>query len=496
MIMKYKYYILEKYNNLSPSVRASFWFLFSNIFQKSIMVIFTPLFTRIMTVEEYSKYALFQSWVTIFTVFATLNISNYATAKALVEFKEDRDKFISSAEFLTAILTIFIFGIYLLIRFVFGWLDEFPLWIIILLFADILGVAFFAFWSQMERFNLKYRALAIVSILMGIFSPVIAFICIALSDSFELYKGWARIIGLAVTDIFVGVFIFYLSYKKSKVLLYTKYWKFCFSYCIPLIPHFLAMAFLQKIGQLFVERYCGSDMSGIYALANTLAMLMMVVNDAFTKTLVPWTYQKLSEKKYEEVNKPVILALVLIAVINVAMALVTPEIVCIFADKAYAQAIYAVPPLVAVCYFGFLYNTFANIEYYFKETKLVSYASITAGFVILLFNFILVPKFGFLAAAYSSLLSYIVYALMHYCFMRKTLKKHLNGIQVYDNRLIFKMSMVFTAIILCIPLLYRFSIIRYLTIAVVLGVIVLFRKRVFNLICVMFSGSPAMKSQI
>ena len=135
-----------------------------------------------MTVEEYSKYALFQSWVTIFTVFATLNISNYATAKALVEFKEDRDKFISSAEFLTAILTIFIFGIYLLIRFVFGWLDEFPLWIIILLFADILGVAFFAFWSQMERFNLKYRALAIVSILMGIFSPVIAFICIALSD--------------------------------------------------------------------------------------------------------------------------------------------------------------------------------------------------------------------------------------------------------------------------------------------------------------------------
>ena len=145
MIMKYKYYILEKYNNLSPSVRASFWFLFSNIFQKSIMVIFTPLFTRIMTVEEYSKYALFQSWVTIFTVFATLNISNYATAKALVEFKEDRDKFISSAEFLTAILTIFIFGIYLLIRFVFGWLDEFPLWIIILLFADILGVAFFAF---------------------------------------------------------------------------------------------------------------------------------------------------------------------------------------------------------------------------------------------------------------------------------------------------------------------------------------------------------------
>lgn len=484
--MKNKYYILKKYNNLSPSIRASFWFLFANIFQKSVMVIFTPIFTRIMTVEEYSKYAVFQSWETIFTVFATLSISNYATAKALVEFKDDKDKFISSAEFLTTVLTVCILGIYIIIYFVYGGISAFPLWIMILLFFDILGVAFFSFWSQMERFNLRYKALAIVSILMGVLSPALALICIALSESFGLYKGWARIIGLVTTNSLVGVFVYYLSYKKSKVLFCTKYWKFCFSYCIPLIPHFLAMAFLQRIGQLFVDRYCGSNMSGIYALANTLAMLMMVVNDAFTKTLVPWTYQKLSEKKYKDVNQPVIFALMIIAFIDLAMAFVAPEIVSIFANKTYAQAIYAVPPLVAVCYFGFLYNTFANIEYYFKETKLVSFASIIAGIVILFFNYIFVPKFGFLAAAYSSLLSYIVYALMHYCFMKKTLKKHLNGIQVYNNTLIFKISIIFIIIVLCVPLLYHFLFIRYLILIVGLVIIIVCRVKIFNLIHGMF----------
>lgn len=484
--MKPRNKILEKYKSLPQSARASLWFLFANIFQKSIMVICTPLFTRLLTAEEFSKYAVFQSWETILTVFATLNISNYATAKALVEFKDDRDTFVSSAEHLTIILTAVVFGVFCSIKIIFKDIGNFPLWILVLLFADILSVALFAFWSQMERFNQKYRALAGVSILMGICSPGIALLMIAFSDSLGLYKGWARILGLVITNGIAGIVIFYLSYKRSRVLFSAKYWKFCLSYCIPLIPHFLAMAFLQRIGQLFVDHYCGSEMSGIYALANSLAMLMMVVNDAFTKTLVPWTYQKLAAKDYVHINKPVILALAIIAIVDLAMALAAPELVAIFADKSYSQAIYAVPPLVAVCFFGFLYNTFSNIEYYFNETKLVSLASIAAGIVILIANFLLVPSLGFIASAYAALISYIVYAFMHYLFMRKTLNKHLNGISVYNHSLILKMAVVFVGLILLMPILYKFTFIRYTVIVLMAAVVILRYKKIMNSILGIF----------
>jgi O-antigen/teichoic acid export membrane protein len=253
-----------------------------------------------------------------------------------------------------------------------------------------------------------------------------------------------------------------------------------------LIPHFLSTAFLQKIGQLFVDEYCGSDMSGIYALANSLAMLMMVVNDALTKTLVPWTYEKLSEKRYKDINKPIVLSLALIAVIDIAMALVAPELVAIFADSNYAKAVYAIPPLVAVCFFGFLYNTFANIEYYYKETKMVSMASVIAGVVIIMANMLLVPKFGFIAAAYSSLISYIVYAIMHYLFMRRTLKKHLDGLDVYNNKLIFKMAIAFIAIILLVNVLYQFTIIRYTVIVFSLVMVVVKRKYLLGMVNSLF----------
>lgn len=484
--MSFRKKIMDKYNAIPVSARASLWFLFANIFQKAIMVVFTPLFTRILTTEEFSRYAVFQSWETILTVFATLNISNYATSKGLVEYKDDRNVFISSAQSLTVTLTIFTFGIFILIRPVFTELSEFPLWMMALLFFDVISVAFFAFWSQLERFNQKYKMLTFVSVAMGMASPISAFLLIIFADEINMYKGWARILGLVISNGLVALLIFVISCNRSKVFFTTKYWKFCIVYCIPLIPHFLSTAFLQKIGQLFVDEYCGSDMSGIYALANSLAMLMMVVNDALTKTLVPWTYEKLSDKKYKDINKPIVLSLALIAVIDIAMALAAPELVAIFADSTYAKAVYAIPPLVAVCFFGFLYNTFANIEYYYKETKMVSMASAIAGVVIVAANMLLVPRFGFIAAAYSSLISYVVYSIMHYLFMRITLKKHLDGLEVYNNKLIFRMAVGFVSVILFVNVLYQFTILRYAVIMLSAIIVIIKRKYVINVISNLF----------
>lgn len=467
-----------KNESIPSTAKASMWFLFANIFQKAAMVIFTPVFTRILTTEEYSKYAVFQSWETILSVFATLGIYNYATAKALIEYKDDRDRYISSAQGLTLVLSLFVFGIYCVIRYIFGGLNELPLWIIALMFIDIVAVAFFSFWSQMERFNQRYKMLAIVSTMMGILSPCIAFMLIHYSKSIGIYRGWSRIIGLSVVDGVVGIFLFFFCLRKSMCLFSAKYWKFSIFYCVPLIPHFLATALLQKIGQLFVDKHCGAATAGVYSLGNTLAMLMMIVNDAMTKTLVPWTYQKMSKEKYDAIHKPINFALILIAMVDVIMALLAPEILMVFATSSYTEAKYIVPPLVAVCFFGFLYNIYANIEYYFKETKFVSLASICAGTIIVFLDYILVPQYGLYAAAYVTLISYIIYALMHYLLHKKTLKKHLDGISVYNNRFILLIAAGFLIIIMVIPMLYEITLARYGIIIFVGSILWINRRKV------------------
>ncbi len=460
--------LVKKYQKLNLQAKASLWFLFANVFQKVVMMIFTPVFTRVMSTEEFSKYAVFQSWEAIFTVFATLNISSYATAKALVDIKDDKDGFVFSAELLTIILTCIIFVFYLIVHFVYGSLDDLPFPVMVSLFFDIIFVAIFNFWSQLERYYLRYRALVVVSLFIGVFSPVIAFLLIKYSDKLGLYKGWARIVSIVLLNGMVAVYLLVISAKKSKFKIRIDYWKYCIVYCIPLIPHFLAAAFLQKASQLFVDHYSGGVASGIFSLANSLALMMMVFNDALTKTLVPWTYKKLAEKKYKEINNPIILSLAVIGILDLLMCLVAPEVVNIFADEAYKDAIYAIPPLVGVCFFGFIYNAYTNVEYYYQETRYVSFASIIAGISIVILEVILVPKFGYMAASYSTLVSYCIYAFMHYIFMRKTVRKHISGQCIYNNKTILKLTVVFIAGILIMPILYRFNCIRYITFIIVI----------------------------
>ena len=163
------------------------------------MVVFTPVFTRIMTTEEFAQYAVFQSWETIFTVFVTLNISSYATAKALVEFKDKQDDFISSAEFLTILLVLFFLGIFLIVKSFIGEINAFPTWVSILLFVDMASVAFFSFWSQSERFNQRYKALTLVSIATGMLSPIIAFffgIHVCIRQMLQIRHGASRLVAI------------------------------------------------------------------------------------------------------------------------------------------------------------------------------------------------------------------------------------------------------------------------------------------------------------
>ena len=67
--------IITKYKNLPEAVKASLWFTICSILQKGISFITVPIFTRMLSTEEYGVISLFGAWQNIITIFATLNLS-------------------------------------------------------------------------------------------------------------------------------------------------------------------------------------------------------------------------------------------------------------------------------------------------------------------------------------------------------------------------------------------------------------------------------------
>ena len=108
--------VMEEYRAMSPVVKAGLWFTICNFLQKGISFITIPIFTRIMSTEEYGLYSIYSSWYSILVIFATLHLSYYVFNKGLVKFEDDRENFVVSIQSLSAAITVVFFIAYYIFR--------------------------------------------------------------------------------------------------------------------------------------------------------------------------------------------------------------------------------------------------------------------------------------------------------------------------------------------------------------------------------------------
>ncbi len=470
--------MLEKYKKLSVVAKASLWAFFANIIQKGLTILVIPIFTRILTPNEFAQYTLYQSWHDIFIIFISLNVFNYAIYSGMKEFKDDQDGFIATTQSLITGLCVLCFIVYCIVQFFFGDIINFPLYIICIMFLDILFLSVFNIWTAKERYIFQYRLMTFLSILIGLAGPLLGLFAI-----FCVSREYGRIYGVAITNVIIGLGIYIYNYHKSKNKFDKRYIKFIFAYCIPLIPHFLATNVLTKFDRIMIGDMCNVAKAGIYGLAYSLSSLMLIVNDAILKSLVPWTYQTIKEgKNLNKLKKNVNYLVLLVAAVNIILILFAPEAIKIFATSDYYEAIYIIPPVSASVYYMFLFNLYANIEYYYSETKHVASASILAAITNVVLNYIFIKKFGYLAAGYTTLVSYILYSFGHYVLMKKVCKKHANSYDYYDNKKIFVISLIFTIISILIIPIYQNMWLRYSFIFLILVLLLLNYKKIMSLI--------------
>ena len=87
---------VNKYKHLPLVVKAALWYMICNFFQKGISTLTTPIFTRLMSTEQYGEFTLFTSWQSILLVIVSLKLSGGVYQQGLVKFEESKDRFTSS----------------------------------------------------------------------------------------------------------------------------------------------------------------------------------------------------------------------------------------------------------------------------------------------------------------------------------------------------------------------------------------------------------------
>ena len=66
--------IKNKYLGMSKPVKAAFWFTVCSFLQRGISMIATPIFTRLLSTENYGLYSTYLSWETVLMMLVTLSL--------------------------------------------------------------------------------------------------------------------------------------------------------------------------------------------------------------------------------------------------------------------------------------------------------------------------------------------------------------------------------------------------------------------------------------
>ena len=466
--------VFQKYRTMSVQVRASFWFLICSFLQKGISSLTTPIFTRLLTTDEYGQYNAFNSWLSIITIFVTLNLFYGVYTQGLVKFEDERKVYSSSLQGLTLTLCLAWTGIYLLFR---GfWNSRFSLTTVQMLamLVMIWATAVFNFWAAEQRVTYSYRRLVLLTLLVSAAKPAVGIFFVLHADD----KVTARILGLALVEIVAYTGLFFVQMARGRVFYSAKIWRYALMFNLPLIPHYLSQTVLSSADRIMIRDMAGGSQTGIYSLAYQLSLIMTLFNTALSQTLSPWIYQKIKADRAGEVSQVAFLALGLIAGANLLLMLLAPEAVAVFAPAAYYDAIYVIPPVSMSVFFMFSYDLFAKFEFYFEKTFFIMAASVSGALLNIITNYIFIQRYGYYAAGYTTLFCYLVYAAGHYLMMNRVCDEYLHGERPFPARAYWLMAAAFTVCGFLLLFTYRSRILRYGMLLVAAVLLFVFRRRV------------------
>ena len=165
--------LLRSYKQMSVQVKAAIWFTLCSVLQKGISFITVPIFTRLLTSEEYGIYSLYISWLQILTIITSLYLYQGVFNNGMTKFDDDRDAYISSMQGLTLTITAAVFAVYLVGQKMWCELLALTPIYMILMFVEMAVTPALRFWSGKQRFEFRYKQLVALTLAKSIANPVL-----------------------------------------------------------------------------------------------------------------------------------------------------------------------------------------------------------------------------------------------------------------------------------------------------------------------------------
>lgn len=395
---------------MSKAIKAGLWYTLSNMLIKSIGIITAPIFTRLLTTADYGKINNFISWQSILIIFWGLGLE-YSIGRAKLDFNTDFSNYTSSILSLSFIGGIIMSFIFLLFAEPLSAFMEIDRSLLISLCVALLFSPPLSLYQTKLRFEYKYKRNVLFALYNAVLVTVLSIIFILLSDLGNQYKG--KIYGTIIPIVGLGIISTYYIYKQGGKL-DTQYWKYAVKYSLPMIPHGLGMLLLSQIDRIMIIKLDTDSGAGIYSFGYSLAVILLFLFSSVVSAWQPWLFDNLKLGNRQAIHKSVKVLNAIFLSLFLLMATLGPEVIKLLGSRDFWVAQTVIIPIATGIFYQFVYSYFFNIELYYKKVIFIPIGTISAAIINIALNALLLPQYGYIAASYTTMVSYFLLMLYHW----------------------------------------------------------------------------------
>lgn len=447
-------------NREKKFIKNTIIIFFSKFCTQFLSFFLLPLFTALLSTEEYGYFDLYSTYAWLLAIFLTLQLEN-GMFRFLIDKREDKDgikNIISNGIIIILIQLIIFLGLF------FIGLKYLGIRNIEYIFIMTISTSLLNLMLQIARGigeNIEYSISSIVS---GVSNVVFCMVFIKILSLKLLGIVLAYVLSNLVASIYLIVKIKIYKYIDFRLLSKNQIKKLV-EYSFPLIPNSISSWIMSISDKVMISFLLGVSFNGIYSISTKFSMLLSHV---FTVFSLSWTESASMSSSDDDRNsyfsKIINNIFLICSFICIIMLAAMPIIFKLLVEESYSSAYTYIPILICASFFELFSILIGGVFIALKLPKQIATTTIIGGLINIAINILFLKKYGLIVACISTLVSYIYIAVLRYLKISKYLKIKL------DN---YKYLLIIILYIITVFIYYYKSVIASIVSIIVLCIVFL-----------------------
>lgn len=399
----------------------------SNFVSKILVFLMLPLYTNVLTTQEYGTIDIISTTINLSIPIFTLSIS-----EAILRYTMEKN--VIKEEVLKESLKVIVKGfLILLILSPITIFFKLPLIYVVIFLIYYLTTAIINALSYYTKGTNNLKLLGISNIIRALL--LVSLNCLMLLVLKLNIIGYY--ISLIVSDIiFILILLIpVLKNKQKRIKQNNQLAKEMKSYSKPFIINSISWWINNASDKYLVLFFCGINLTGIYSIAYKIPSMLEVVQNIFAQA---WQISAIKEYKSKEANAFFSTMykyynFILIMTVLIILLFLKPISKILFAKEFYAAWKF-VPFLLLAILFGALSGFLGSLYAANKDSKMYAKSTLIGAISNIILNLILIPIFNAYGAAIATFISYLVVWIIRVKNIKKYLEikiEHKKNIIIY-----------------------------------------------------------------